>query len=161
MGLIIVLLFVLGVFAIVLETVLPFGLSATAGFAMIALSGYLAFHEYSPAVASMYCLLALGLSLVLARVAFVNGVKILSLTPPAPRTSDGANGQDRPTPGVGDTAIVVQPLRPTGTIEWQGQRLPARSALVEREISAGKSVRISGRDSVYWLAEANEGADQR
>lgn len=156
MIILIIILFVVGLIAILLEAVMPFGISAIAGILAIGFSGYLAIDQYGLKLGAIYCLIAAGIAVVVVRFAVKSGLDLMTLSPPGRSRKKGAETADRqpealPFPSIGEIAKVVQPLRPTGTIEWEGQRLPARATLPEHEYSAGTLVRIDGKDSIFWV----------
>jgi membrane-bound ClpP family serine protease len=156
--LIFLLLFV-GLLAVVMEAVLPFGISLILGFGLIIGSGWLAIEEFGMAMGITYCLMALAASIILLRITIRSGLDWMRLNPPHPSPSTPAVQGARETatsqaqPHMGDWAQVVQPLRPTGTIEWRSQRFAARSLHVEKEIPIGRDVVIRGQDSIYLLVE--------
>lgn len=161
MILIITLLFIFGVFAIFLEVVLPFGVSATLGFIAIGASGYIAVTQEGPVKGALYCVMALAVAIVVARFSIKSGLKAMELKPPG----RGRRGKTRAgaapasaakDPPRGALARVIQPLRPTGAIEWEGKRLAARTAQPEIECPRGATVRIKGRDSTFWVVEKVE-----
>jgi membrane-bound ClpP family serine protease len=146
-------LFLLGIFAIFFEAVLPFGVSAVFGFLVIFFSGYLAVTTYGPALGALYCVIATVAALVVARLAIRSGLSWLALKPKILRDPGRNALAPSREPALGDRARVVQPLRPTGAIQWEGQRLSARALQLEREISIGAEVVIRGKDSIFWLVE--------
>lgn len=161
MVLIIILLFIIGVFAILAEAFLPFGISAVLGFLVIGLSCYLAFTEFEPALAAIYCVMALLVAIITARVVVTSGLEWLKLRSPWPgRLAKRSSPSAKEDPPLGAEAVVIQPLRPTGTIEWRERRLPARTLRTERETPMGAKVRIRGRDSTFWLVEEIADADR-
>jgi membrane-bound ClpP family serine protease len=155
MILLIILFFVIGIIAIMFEAVLPFGISAVFGFAIIALSGYIAYMEFGLNLAILYCIIALVVALLVTRMVMRSGLRWMTLAPPRPRPAD-SNPAAAPVeePVIGDHAVVVAPLRPTGTIEVRGQRLAARSISPEIELAKGRVVRLTAKDSIYWVVEA-------
>lgn len=166
MIILIIFLFVVGLIAILLEAVLPMGISAIVGILAITFSGYLAFDQYGFKLGAIYCLIAAGIAVVVVRFAVKSGLDLMTLSPPGRSRKKGADPEDRapealPFPSIGEVAEVVQPLRPTGTIEWEGQRLPARASLPEHEYSVGTLVRIEGKDSIFWVVGKleSEGSD--
>jgi membrane-bound ClpP family serine protease len=155
MILIVFMLFFLGCIAIVLEVILPFAISATVGLLLIGLSCYVAFRETSFMTGLLYTFMALVTSLILTRTTVRTSIRWLNLKPPKKATEPiSPKGQDRPR--LGDLARVVQPLRPTGSVEWEGQRLSARSMHPEREVPVGTTVRIEGQDSIFLLVQEAE-----
>lgn len=161
MIILITLLFITGIFAILLEAVLPFGISATVGLLIIAGSGYGAVYEFGWTRGLLYCILALTVAIVVTRLTLRSGLRAMRLAPPPPRKvapgSAAARSQEPAVdPQAGERAVVVQPLRPIGTIEWKGHRLPAKSHHPEHITQAGTAVTISGKDSVYWIVEEIE-----
>ena len=155
MIILIIILFIFGLIAILLEAVVPFGISAILGVGAIAFSGYLAFDHFGFAQGVIYCVIAAGIAGILVRFAVKSGLSIMTLSPPGragKKGNRGAGGEstEAGVPKMGEMAKVVQPLRPTGTIEWEGQRLPARASLPEFEYPVGTLVRIEGKDSIFW-----------
>jgi len=152
MILIVFLLFFLGCIAIMLEALLPAAISATLGLVLIGLSCYLAFRETSVLTGMLYTFMALIVSLLLTRTTVRSGIKWFNLKPPK-KMDPPINSKQSERPRLGDLATVVQPLRPTGTVEWHGRRFAARSLRPERELPAGRNVRIQGQDSIFLLVE--------
>jgi len=154
MILVVILLLIAGVFAVAAEAVLPFGISAGLGILAILVSAYLAYQEYGAGVAALYLIMALAAALILLRLVTKSGLEWLALRPPPKREGGAAPsaGADEEPP-MGATATVVQVLRPTGSIQWEGHRYPARSLEPERASPPGSRVRIVGRDSIYFLVE--------
>ena len=154
---IIALLLLIGIFLMMLEIVLPYGLSFIAGLCVIGLSCYLAFREYSPGEALIYVVAAAALSGGCAYYIFRSEIRLTALqTPPPPPREVPADQQPHERPGVGEIVEVVQVLRPTGTVRWQNHRFPARSVRQEEEVEVGASVRVKGHDSSYLLVEPSD-----
>ncbi len=158
MIILITLLFITGIFAIVLEAVLPFGISATAGLLIIAGSGYAAVYQFGWTLGMLYCILAFAIAVVATRLTMRSGLRAMRLVPPPAKKTDPSSAAAQSQglevePEAGERAVVVQPLRPIGTIEWKGHRLPAKSHHPEHVTQAGTAVTISGKDSVYWIVE--------
>lgn len=150
----ILVLFIVGIVAILMEAVLPYGVSAAIGSIAIVASFYLAFTNFPVPLAMIYCLAALVVAVVIVRFAIKMGFSRMTLAPPPPSEEDGpvvrSDAPPAELPEVGDIAEVVQPLRPTGTIRWKGQRLSAKSVQTEKEVPKGARVRIEGLDSIFW-----------
>lgn len=161
---VILLLFIVGIVAILMETVLPYGVSATIGGIAIVGSFYLAFTNFPVPLAMIYCFAALVVAAIIVRFAVKMGFRRMTLAPPSASEEDGpVVGADAPLdelPEAGDFAEVVQPLRPTGTIRWKGQRLPAKSVQTEKEVPKGAKVRIEGLDSIFWQVREIEAGDE-
>lgn len=157
MILLIILFFIIGILAIIFEAILPFGISATFGFLIIALSGYLAYMEFGLNLAILYCIIAFVVAIVVTRMVMRSGLKWMTLAPPKTPAASPAAAPSEPEPSIGDEAEVVAPLRPTGTIEVHGQRLAARSVSPEVEVPVGARVRLDSRDSIYWVVEVVTG----
>lgn len=157
MILLIILFFVVGIVAIMFEAVLPFGVAAAFGFLIIAVSVYVTYVEFGLNLAILYCMMALAVALLVTRLVIRSGLKWMTLNPPKPagaaRAASPPAGAASPEPRVGDAALVVAPLRPTGTIEIGGRRLAARSVSPEVEFPIGARVRLVSRDSIYWVVE--------
>jgi membrane-bound ClpP family serine protease len=134
---------------------LPHGLSYILGLTVIGISGFVCIKEYGWGLGSLYLTIALVVSVLVGVSLFRSGIRWLSLAPPKP-----AKAQARPDepsdPPLGELVQVVQPLHPTGTVLWQGRRLPARSLRAERESAVGEAVAVRGRDSIYLLVEPAE-----
>lgn len=152
MVIIIFALFFLGCLALVLEVLLPFAISATLGLILIGLSCYLAFRVGSPTTGVLYTSMALIISLLLTRTTVRSSLRWMKLGPPK-KTNVPLAPPEEKRPRLGDLARVVQPLRPTGSVEWNGRRLAARSLSPERESPIGQMVRIQGQDSIFLLVE--------
>jgi membrane-bound ClpP family serine protease len=157
MILVILLLFVFGVFAILAEAVLPFGIAMTFGFIAILGSGYLAYNDGGPVLGTVYMIVSVILAVSIARFTLKYGLSWLRLRPPKRTDAGSAWRSDRDTPRrspePGDLAEVVQPLRPTGTIEWEERRFAARTLQPEHELAIGSKVKIVDRDSTFYLVE--------
>ncbi len=160
MILVVFLLFFLGCIAIVLEVILPFAISATLGLLLIGLSCYIAFKETSFMTGLLYTFMALVASLILTRSTVRSSMRLLNLKPPkkpAQAVIAETGSDQRPDrPRLGDLARVVQPLRPTGSVEWEGRRIAARSLRPEHEVPVGRTVRIEGQDSTFLLVEEQD-----
>lgn len=157
MILLIILFFVVGIVAIMFETLLPFGISAIFGFALIGASAYVAYLEFGINLAILYCLMSLSVAFLVTRLVFRSGLRWLTLKPPRPETpAAGVAPVSEADPRPGDAARVVAPLRPTGTVDCQGRRMPARCVLPEQEIPIGAEVRLVSKDSIYWIVERAE-----
>lgn len=157
MILLIILFFIIGILAIVFEAVLPFGISAAFGFAIIALSGYLAYMEFGLNLAILYCIIAFIVAIVVTRMVMRSGLKWMTLAPPKKSAAPPVAPPSGPQPSIGDEARVVAPLRPTGAVEIHGQRVAARSISPEVEVPIGTRVRLASRDSIYWVVEVISG----
>ncbi len=154
---IIALLLLVGIFLMMLEIVLPYGMSFIAGLCVIGLSCYLAFRAYSPGEALIYVVAASALSGGCAFYIFRSGIRLTAQqTPPPPPREVPADEQARERPGVGEIVEVVQVLRPTGTVRWRNHRFPARSARQEEEVTVGVTVRVKGHDSSYLIVEPSD-----
>lgn len=153
MVILIIVLFIAGMFALVLEAILPFGISAIIGILLMGVAGYLAFEEFGPGRASIYLLLATGASIALLRIVAVWGNQRMALTPMARRTPPPPTPTGPTEPAVGELVRVVQPLRPTGSIEWNERRFSARIIRQEIEVPSGASVVVRGRDSIFFLVD--------
>lgn len=153
MILLIILFFIIGILAIIFEAILPFGISATFGFLIIAASGYIAYMEFGLNLAILYCIIAFIVAIVVTRMVMRSGLKWMTLAPPKKPAESPVAAPAGPEPQLGDEAVVVAPLRPTGTIEVHGQRLAARSESPEIEVPIGATVRLASRDSIYWVVE--------
>ena len=149
---VIILLLVVGLTLIMLEAVLPYGVSATVGIACIVGSVYYAFVQFGPELGVVYLLLLAPTAGGILWIAVRIGKRTLSLGLP-PESGAGPRPEALEPPPVGDLAEVVQPLRPTGTVRWNERNWPARSLRPERPIEIGRRVRVRGYDSVYILVE--------
>jgi membrane-bound ClpP family serine protease len=152
MPILIVFLFVVGVFAIMMETIAPFGIAAAIGLLIIGASGWLAVAEFGPALGLLYCIFALVVAVVTARFSVRGGLIVMTLRPPRSTAGDES---DKPPdeaelhgPAVGQTVVVVQPLRPTGSILWEGRRLPARTSQAEIAIPSGARAVVRAKESI-------------
>lgn len=157
----IALLTFVGIFLIAIEGVTPHGISGFIGFAVVILSGYLAIRTAGMATGILYCILSLAVSIFAMYLAYQHGLRLMALEgekPPPPAETIGAPEEGEPAPVAGDPARVVKPLRPTGEIEWNGRRLPARSIQPELELAVGERVRVRGQDSIFYLVEPDEDA---
>jgi membrane-bound ClpP family serine protease len=153
MVLVIILLFALGLVAFILEIVLPFGISAVVGLVLMGVAGYLSIHEFGPGRGSIYLIMAAGVSAAIVWVGVVWSRRYSQLKPLPRKTRPEDLESTAKEPALGDAAVVVQPLRPTGTIEWQGRQLMARTLRVERIVEPGATVLIRGRDSTFWIVD--------
>lgn len=153
MVVLIFLFFIVGLLSIILETVTPHGISGIIGFALVIFSCYLAIQLYGMQLGLIYCAMALTIAVIVARFALVQGVQWMDLKPPARKGAQAAKAESPTEPRAGETARVIQPLRPTGTIEWQGRRFPARTLYPEREVPIGAEVVVRSKDSVFLLCE--------
>lgn len=141
------LLLVAGLILILLEAVVPHGLSMIAGLIVIGFSLYVAVRQdWSPQLTALYMVLALVFASGTAWLTLRSGVGLIALRPPGGTAV--AEG-----PNVGEELQVIQPLRPTGSVLWQGRRLAARSLRPEVETPVGQSVVLRDRDSIYLLVE--------
>lgn len=150
------LFFMLGLLAIFVEMLTPHGISAVIGLGLVIFSCYLAVRLYGATLGTLYCFMAMGVALLVTRFVIVSGFQWMNLKPARkPKDPDVARelAKAQKSPQVGETARVIQPLRPTGTVEWEGLRLPARTIYPDREIPIGATVRVRGKDSVYYLVE--------
>lgn len=154
----IVLLLFIGIILIILEAVVPHGLSVIAGVGVIAVSVYLCFKSYGMQLGTIYLVISLLLSFSAAFVMFKSSIRFLALHPWDEREREA--GEPKPAeatePLLGEWLRVTQPLRPTGTVEWRGRRYPARSLRPELEIPVGARVRLHDHDSVYLLVDLGE-----
>lgn len=154
--LMIFMLLVIGLCAIVLEVVLPFGISAIIGAALIILSGWLAINELGPTMGLAYCVLVLAISVYVMRMVLKAGAKAMVLMPPDSKSAGKSAEELQPDPKAGDIVTVAQVLRPTGSVEFHGRRFPARMVFIEQVVMPGESVRVRGRDSTFFLVEQIE-----
>lgn len=157
----ILVLMLLGLTLIVLEAVLPFGISLIVGALVMGFSVYLCFETYGPAAGVLYSLVALSLSIAAIYFILRQGFSVLGLKPPPPDPRpEGHSQEEEAGPPDGEVVEVVQVLRPTGTVEWRDHRYAARSLSPEQEIRRGSRVRVEGRDSIYLLVELVEAAPE-
>jgi len=156
--LILILLF-FGIFLILIEVYAPHGISMIAGLGVIIYSIYLCYTQPGVSVhlATVYMLGALVVAGGAAYYALKTGMKFLVFKEikPAKGQSD-TNGTVSSQPALGQVVEVVQPLHPTGTVIWEGSRLPARTLRPENESKTGEKVIIRGTDSIYLLVEPVE-----
>ena len=150
----IVAMLIIGIILILLEAVVPFGLSIISGGVIIAASAWLCFHEYGPVGGGFYLAVSLAFSIGAAVWCFRSGLSWLALKPP----ETSAKGQKTQAPRnamprQGDRGRVLQPLHPTGSIMCGGQRWAARTLNPEQELGVGCEVVIQGVDSIYLLVE--------
>jgi membrane-bound ClpP family serine protease len=154
----IVALLIIGIVLILLESVLPFGISMIIGAAVIMFSWYLSWmmNEGKDAqlpLTVMYILISTSLAGLTVFFSMKAGIRSMTLDAP---DEDAVREDDRSHwPGTGQVVEVTQTLRPTGTIRWQDERLPARTVQTEKEFRIGDKVRVCGKDSVYLLVEEN------
>jgi membrane-bound ClpP family serine protease len=149
-----VLLLALGVMMILLEILTPHGIAAVCGFAVVVVSAFLCIYFEGWQTGLLYTCFALVLASFCSMHALRAGVKFMALKPtPDPNSPSAAPAQPQPVPELGALATVVQTLRPTGTIEWQGRRFAARTLSPELELARGAQVTIRDRDSIYYLVE--------
>ncbi len=160
MILLVFLLIFVGVFALFLEAALPHGLSFLIGFGLISLAAYLSYQDVGVVMAVLYCFAGIAVSSFLSYKIFRTSLRQFALSPPKKKTGQDSNlsqsqglDESERTPQIGDAARVVQPLRPTGSVEWEGRRLAARANSPEKEIPAGATVRIRGKDSSFYVVE--------
>lgn len=146
----IVLLLFMGIILIILEAVVPHGLSVIAGLAVIATSVYLCYYAYGPQLGTIYLVISLFLSATAAYIVFRSSIRFLALRPADPKPNPKASAAE---PQVGEVLRVTQPLRPTGTVEWRGRRFPARCLRPEIELPVGAEVQLRAHDSVYLLVD--------
>lgn len=154
----IVLLLFFGIILILLEVIVPHGLSILAGVAVIAVSCYLCYASFGVRLGTIYLVFSIVLAVAAAYVVFRSSIRFMALHPLDDKAGRGtAAGAADQEPQLGEWLSVIQPLRPTGTVQWRGRRLPARSLRPEVEIPVGARVRLMERDSVYLLVEAGDG----
>lgn len=146
---VIVLLLFLGIMLILLEVVVPHGISIIAGVLVIGYSGYLCYQLYGPGRGGLYVLVSSLLATGAAVHVFRSGLRWMAL-PPRSQSAAATHGV---YPALGEWLKVIQPLRPTGTVEWQGRRFPARSLRPEIESRIGEEVQLKDQDSIYLLVE--------
>ena len=149
-------LLIIGIVLILLEAVLPHGISFLVGVGVIGFSIYLCFRESGPAAGIFYFLLALSMAGTAVFFSMKAGMKMLTLRPPKSlKTPPAEKGRkdEEPWPKVGQEVEVVQPLHPTGTVIWEDRRFPARTIEPEHESKVGDRVRVQGRDSIYVIVD--------
>jgi membrane-bound serine protease (ClpP class) len=146
---IILFLLLLGLLMLVIEAFIPGGIVATVGALLILGSGFLFVQQYGWNAGIVY----FGISAVIGFCAWLFGflyfARRLALAPPVPEEE----AEEKAHPLVGKHGRVVQILRPTGTIEIEGHRHPARSDLAVAEIPVGTEVQVIGIDSSYLVVE--------
>lgn len=99
------LLLVVGLCLVALEAITPFGIAGAVGAALILLSGWIAVREAGPLVGSAYCVVALGLALLVVRVMIMRARVGLTLrAPQRPRRSAGADRARAERAGTGPSA---------------------------------------------------------
>lgn len=154
----VLLLFFLGFVLIMLEALMPFGISFTVGCGLMIVGVYLMWRA-DPQTGIVLLVIAVPLAAFAGWLVFRHGVEYLKLTPPPA----GAGAEDDDVPGEGTIVTVCQALHPTGTVQWQGRRYPARSLRLEMEWPIGARVCVRGRDSIYLLVDdvksGSEGSD--
>ncbi len=146
----VVVLLLLGLILIALEAALPYGVSAIIGLLMLALSIYYSFLIWGPAHGMLVLILVIPAVTGVLWLAIRHGKSAMALKPaedePPPEV-------DPERPPLGQVLEVVQPLRPTGSVRWQGRLLAARSLRQELRLDAGREVVVRGHDSIYVLVE--------
>lgn len=150
----IVLLLFVGIILIILEAVVPHGLSVIAGLAVIAISVYVCYFSYGPQLGTIYLVISIFLSATAAYIVFRSSIRFLALHPAESKTTPKSGANE---PALGEVLRVTQPLRPTGTVEWRGRRFPARSLRPEIEVPVGAQVHLRDHDSVYLLVDPADG----
>lgn len=151
---VIVLLLFLGIILIILEAVVPHGLSVIAGLGVISVSIYLCYKGYGAQLGSIYLVISAFMAFSAAFVVFRSSIRYMALHPQD--KGGGSAKRSGNEPPVGEWLRVIQPLRPTGTVEWQGRRFPARSLRPEVEVPVGARVRLQDYDSVYLLVDSGD-----
>jgi membrane-bound ClpP family serine protease len=156
MIILIFLLFIVGMILIIIEMITPHGISAFVGAGLIIFSCYLAVQRFGVEAGILYSVMAFGLASAISWLVLKNGINFLRLPPP--RKSKNPTPPPGPTastadPAVGDILRVVQPLRPTGTVEWNGRRFAARAINPHEEYGVGEAVVLRDRDSIYLIVE--------
>lgn len=145
---IIVILMFVGLVLIMLESVLPYGISAILGLLFIIWGGVKAIEEFGPHLGAIFMTLALGMGMALAFLSARWGKNLMTLQPPRRKKE-----KEDEAPANGERVEVVQPLHPTGTVKWRGHRFSARLVELECEADEGLEVVVCGRDSIYLLVE--------
>lgn len=157
MFLAIVLLLFIGILLLVLEIVVPFGLSFIAGLGVIGFSTYLCFQYFPPGLATLYLIGAIIASGACAYYIYRSGIRWTALSPPRSfRAKQAQASQAQERPQVGEIIKVIQPLRPTGTVLWRNHRFPARSLQPECETEVDALVEVKGYDSIYLLVNPTD-----
>ncbi|HOE96933.1 MAG TPA: hypothetical protein PLS90_11265 [Candidatus Sumerlaeota bacterium] len=150
---ILVLLLFIGILFFLMEILLPYGLSFLAGVIVIGFGAWLAFRHFDPGLGMLYLLAAGLISGGAAWWLFSSGERLLALPPPSPDTAPPPQADTDRRPPIGALVDVVQPLRPTGTILWNGRRHAARSLIQEAESPIGARVRVTDYDSTFVVVE--------
>lgn len=155
----ILILLLFGIFLMMIEVYAPHGISMIAGLGVIAYSCYLCYTEpgVSVQLATVYMAGALAVAAGAAFFIMRTGMRLLvfkGIRPDKGKLPDGLPVASQP--GLGQLVEVVQPLHPTGTVLWEGNRLPARTLRPEIESPVGEKVVVRGRDSIYTLVEPVE-----
>jgi membrane-bound ClpP family serine protease len=145
----ILLLLFLGLVLILLEVLLPYGISFIAGVFVIGVAVYKLYQE-DPRSGMALLMVALPVAGGLAWYVFRSGIRLVSLEPPAADPTPAG-------PPDGASVTVSQTLRPTGTVTWEKGRYAARTVQIETEIPAGRRVRVVGRESIYLLVKPEDG----
>lgn len=148
-------LFLAGAFFIAIEAFTPHGVSAIFGLLLIVLSIVVAVYEAGPATGMLYAGLSLGTAAWLTYWAYTSGIRRMAL-PPEKEAEPVLGAEPTGKPAIGDAGRVVKPLRPTGEIEWNGVRFPARTLTPEKEAANGTRVVVRGQDSIFYLVEESE-----
>jgi membrane-bound ClpP family serine protease len=149
-----VLMLIFGILLILMEAVTPHGISFFFGAAIVIASIWLCIAREGFDAGVIYIIFAGALATLVSVYVFRSGINVMALKAPRDSFAEKLAQEGRETPPpLGAKARVAQPLHPTGTIEWQGRRLPARALQLEKEVGVGEWVVVRGRDSIYYLVE--------
>ena len=152
----IILLLAAGLALIVLEAFVPGGVLGVIGVAAIIASAVLCFMEYGAATGSFYLIGSLLVGLIVGVSAFLLVLRRFTLKAPQVELDEGKHSLR------GRRGEVVKVLDPTGTIEIEGHKHPARAESSLQSIDKGEQVEVIGHDSIYLLvARVEEDSEQQ
>ncbi len=157
----ILLLMLVAVGMMMMEVMLPFGISMMMGLILLGGAILMAFYAFGPERGMVY--LIMGGLVAGGSVWWVmrRGTSLMALKPDrGGELGPGSGGGGEVDPPEGARARVIQPLRPTGMVQWEGRRYSARSLRPEKTLASGREVSVRGRDSIYLLVEPVEPAGE-
>jgi membrane-bound serine protease (ClpP class) len=136
------------------EVFVPGGIVAIAGGAILVTSVVLCYKHYGAMLGSVYLLVSVICTLGVAWAALRAIAHRFALTPPPPTVPEISKASL-----VGGHGEVVQTLHPSGTIDLEGKRYPARLDTSTEQVAVGTTVEVVGYDGIYLVvrrAEASE-----
>lgn len=143
----IIILLLLGILLLMAEAFIPGGIVGSLGVIVMLISGFLFAREYGWGLGGVYFGVGAVVGFCAWLFTFLYFAKRISLSPIK------AGGSGELDSLVGLRGMVVQSLRPSGTIIIGDRRYSARTEGSTAEVGQGLEVKVVGVDSTFLVVE--------